>query len=615
MKLRKTNKVGVFGMCLMALVACHVWASEGDCQGEQYKLEEVVVTATRVETPKEEIAANVTVVTSDDIKKMPVSSVGEVLQYVPGTYVEFNGGLGSQATATIQGSQLHQVAVYQDGVPLNQLANPLTDLSYIPVDMIDRIEVYKGAASSAWGSALGGVINIITKEPDPKKPFAGDLRTSYGEHATFKNRATVSGSGGRFGCLLSMTHEQSDGFMAHSEYDQSALYGKINYELGETSRLNLVYSYDKGNNSDPLPYEPDFWDDIYGKRVYQRLLFETTLAEGLDLTLEGRHHRFISIIEDVYSHYRDLYHDYEDEIWGVSARVSHHAHDWNRFNLGFDGDWGTYDFLSQFVEYDARGENWALYANDTLSLGDVSLNVGLRYDEHSDFGSELSPSAGLVYRILGDRARIRGQVSKGFSAPPAVWRDMPVYGNEDLKPEVAINYQGGVEASPFPFLRLALNFFRATVDDLIRYDWDAEMFENIAEVTRKGIEGSISASFDFGLSLSFGGSYVKVVDKTTDKVIRDIPPRLYNVSVSYANDRMTHSVVGNYVYHHSSYPETKDKVFIFDYLLKLKLSSPDRFGDLTLFAAVYNLGNSNYLYREVWPQPGRWIEGGIRVAF
>jgi len=615
MKGQMMDKMCMFGLCLMALVACPVWAVEGGPQGQPYRLDEVVVTATRVETPEEEVAANVTVITSDDIKKMPVSSVGEVLQYMPDTYVEFNGGLGSQATATIQGSQIHQVAVYQDGVPLNQLANPMTDLSYIPVDMIDRIEVYKGAASSAWGSALGGVINIITKDPDPKKPFEGDLRSSYGEHATFKNRATVSGSGGRFGCLLSMTHEQSNGFMEHTDYDQSALYGKINYELGETSRLNLVYSYDKGTNSDPLPYEPDFWDDIYRKRVYQRLLFETTLADGLDLTLEGRHHRFVSIIEDVYSDYRELYHDYEDEIYGASARVSHHVHDWNRLNLGFDGDWGTYDFLSPFVEYDAREENWALYANDTLSLGDVSLNVGIRYDEHSDFGSELSPSAGLVYRVLGEKALIRGQVSKGFSAPPAVWRDMPVYGNEDLKPEVAINYQGGVEASPFPFLRLALNFFRANVDDLIRYDWDAEKFENIAEVTRKGIEGSISASFDFGLSLSFGGSFIDVVDDETDEVIKDIPRRLYTCSASYANAWMTHSVVGNYVYHHSSYPETKDKVFIFDYLLELKLPASDRFGDLTLFAAVHNLGNTNYLYRAVFPQPGRWIEGGISVAF
>ena len=162
----------------------------------------------------------------------------------------------------IQGSEIRHVAVFQDNVPLNQLANPMTDLSYIPVDTIDRIEIYKGAASSAWGSSLGGVINIITKDPDRKKPFAADVRTSYGEYETSKSRGTVSGTMDRLGYLVSLTHEQSDGFIRHTQYQQDAVYAKINYDLGTKSRLNFVYSYDKGRNEDPILNYPDFWDDI-----------------------------------------------------------------------------------------------------------------------------------------------------------------------------------------------------------------------------------------------------------------------------------------------------------------------------------------------------------------
>jgi vitamin B12 transporter len=291
----------------------------------------------------------------------------------------------------------------------------------------------------------------------------------------------------------------------------------------------------------------------------------------------------------------------------------------NRVNLGFDVDWGRYDFISEIADYDSRDRNRALYANDTLNLGDLSLNLGIRYDDNRDFGSELSPSAGAVCRFFGGEALIRAQVARGFSAPPAVWRDLPVYGNEDLKPEIATNYQVGAEATPFPFLRLELNLFRANVDDLIKFVWNPETntgtYENIAEATREGVEGSVSASFDFGLTLSFGGSFIDVVDEETDEVIEDIPMRLYNASASYANERMTHSLVGKYVYHHSSYPETKDKVFVFDYLLKIKLPSPDRLGNWTLFGAVHNLTNTNHEYREVFPQPGRWIEGGIGFDF
>ncbi len=580
-----------------------------------YELEEIVVTATRVKVPKEEVAANIAVVTREEIEKMPVSNAGEVLQYVPSVYVEFAGGLGSQTVARIQGSDARQVAVYQDGVPLNQLAQPVTDLSYLPVDTIDRIEVYKGAASSAWGSSLGGVINIITREPDPKKPFAAEIQALYGESDTLKNRGTLSGTTNRLGYLLSLTYEESDGFMEHTEYEQDAIYGKINWEVKEASRLSFVYSYDEGNNADPVVDYPDFWDDIRSKRTYERLLFDTLLTDGLDLTVEGRHHRFDNRIDDVdiLSGERVLFNDYEEESWGASARMGYDTTEANRLVLGFDQDWGTYDWFLYTKDYDTR--NWALYANDAVTWGNLSLNVGGRYDDNRDFGSELSPSAGAVYRVFGDKAVVRAQVAKGFSAPPSAWVNDPELGNKALEPEVGINYQLGCEIRPLRFLGLELNLFRADIEDLIRYNWDTEIYENIDEVTRQGAEGRISASFDSGVAVSFGGSYVDVRDDRTDKVIKDIPRTLLDISASYTDERMTHSVVGKYVDHNSSYAETRDEVFVFDYLLKVRLPWPEPYGRFDLYGAVHNLTNTSYLYREVFPQPDRWIEGGVNFRF
>jgi outer membrane receptor protein involved in Fe transport len=139
--------------------------------------------------------------------------------------------------------------------------------------------------------------------------------------------------------------------------------------------------------------------------------------------------------------------------------------------------------------------------------------------------------------------------------------------------------------------------------------------ENIDRVTRQGVEGNIRATFDFGLALSFGGSYVDVRDEETDEVIQDTPRTIYNVSGSYTHEWMTHSIVGKYIDHNSSFPETRDQVFVFDYLLKLRLPFPDRCGKLNLFGAVYNLTNTSYVYREVFPQPGRWVEAGVRFEY
>jgi vitamin B12 transporter len=586
----------------------------GESDNDTFEMEEIVVTATREEARKSEIAANVTVVSKKEIEKMPASNAAEVLQYVPGVYVEFNGGPGSDATGIrIQGSDPRHVTIFQDGVPLNQLANPRTDLSYLPVDAIDRIEIYKGAASSAWGSSLGGVVNIITKEPVREKPVSADVRASYGEFKTVKSRGTVSGTKDRFGYLVSLTHDESDGFIDHTEYEQNSVYAKVNVDLGETSRVNFASFFDKGNNADPVLNFSDFWDDNDRKRSYQRLLFETLPTDNLRLTLEARHHQFDNFIEDVYVDRREVFNDYKDEIWGGSARVNWNIADTNTLNIGFDGDWGEYDWANYTQTYDTG--NWAVFGNDTLTLGNLTINAGIRYDDNKNFGSEVSPSGGIVYRFSGFDALIRAQVAKGFSAPPAAWIQDPQFGNPDLDPEIVVNYQLGGQIRLFKFLAIDLNLFRADVKDLITFDSGTLKYKNIDDVIRKGIEGAITASFDFGLTLSFGGSYVDVRNDKTDQVIEDIPRTIYNASALYRYKAMTHSVIGKYIDHNSTYPETQDRVFIFDYLLKVNLPFPQQYGKASLFGAVYNLFNTTYLYREVWPKADRWVEGGVRFEF
>ncbi len=612
-------------LCLVLVVAMvsiplDAWAEEETDASKtdanrpgEYILKDVVVTATRSEIPKQDIAANITVLTAEEIDHMPISTAAEALQYLPGVYVEFNGGPGGIAKPHIQGSESRHVAVYRDGVPLNQLANPLTDLSYLSVDAIERIEVYKGAASSAWGSSLGGVINIITKEPEPERPFSADVRTSYGEAQTWKIRGNAGGTVDRFSYFFSLMHDQSDGFFENTGYSQDAVYAKLNYEPNETSRLGFVYSHDKGRNDDPLPDEPLFRDDIYRRRTYERLLFETSPADNVYLTFEGGHHRFYTKIDDVYADYHEVYNEYLDDSWGGSARMTWEISDSNTINIGFDGDWGEYDFSNHSRSYNTG--DWAVYANDAFRVGDFSFNAGVRYDDNKDFGAEVSPSVGAVYHISGDDALIRTQVARGFSAPPPSWMNDPVYGNPNLNPEIAMNYQIGGLVRLFDFLRFELNFFRADVEDLIQFDEVAEKRKNINKAIRQGVEGEIRADFDFGLTLSFNGSHVDARDKDTDEVIEDIPRTQFNTTAFYTYMWSAHSLVGKYVDHNSSYPETKDRVFIFDYLLKIDLPRLERYGNYTIFAAVHNIFNSRYLYRNVWPQPGRWFEGGIRFEY
>jgi len=585
--------------------------------GHTYKLDEIVVSATRSETPAQDVAANVTVVSREEIEKMPADTAAEVLQYVPGVYVEFNGGVGSSATVRIQGSDVSQVAVFQDNVPLNILANPQTDLSYIPVDSIERIEVYKGAASSAWGSALGGVINIITREPDAAKPFSANVQSSYGKADTFKNSANASGTVDRLGYFLSGTYDGSDGFFEDSEknskYSQKAAYGKLNYELTDASKAGFIYSYDSGNVHDPLITYPDFWDDIDQDRAYQKLFFETQPSKDIHLTLEGRHHEFDSFIEDVYADHREIYNDYTEETWGSSVRLTTEAMADNSLNIGFDGDWGKYEWQN-YVDTHHTG-NWAVYTNDTYDWRDFSFNMGVRNDNNQDFGSEVSPSAGIVYKIPAADALVRTQIARGFSAPPPALVKDPVWGNPNLEPETAVNYQLGAEMGMFKFLRTSVNLFRADVDDLLKYDPEIRKYINIAEVTRQGVEATVGAAFDFGFSVSFSGAFTDVKDEETDKVIKDIPRVQYTAITGYTYRWMTHSLIGKYIDNNSTYPETRDKRFVFDYMVDVRMPKWNNYVQTGAFCTIHNIFNTRYVYREVWPQPDRWAEGGIRLVF
>ncbi len=615
----KFGSICVLVMMVLALFTNNVLAGENSDDrlsketNKTYQLHEIVVSATRQPVPKQDVAANITVVDQAMIKKMPAATIAEVLQYIPGVSIETTGGIGSSATARIQGSETRHVAVYVDGVPINQLANPLTDLSYLPVDAIDRIEIYKGAASSAWGSSLGGVINIITKEPDATKPVTANIRTSYGKSDTLKNSGNISGTKDQFSYFFSLTHDQSDGFEENAAYKQTAAYGKVNYDFSNTSRINFVYSYDDGNNEAPLIIYPDFWDDINQERTYQRLLFETFFADNLSMTVEGRHHEYDNLIEDVFSDHREIYNDYEEESWGGSVRINYSPNLENTMNLGFDGDWGTFDWINYTREYDTR--NWAIYANDTFTRDNFSLNAGFRYDDNRDFGSAISPSAGVVYRMFDNQVLVRAQVAKGFSAPPAAWVKDPIYGTPDLDPETAVNYQLGTEVRFCKVFRFELNLFYADVDDLIQYDPDTRKFENIEKVIRQGVEGTLSASFDCGLDFSLAGSFTDVEDDQTGETIKDIPKEQYQVMAAYNWQWMTHSVFGKYTDYNSTYPETKDKKFVFDYLFKARLPEIQYLDQAEVFCAVYNLFNSNTVYRSDWPQPERWAEAGVSLAF
>src|SRR4030043_196166 len=188
--------IGLFPFCLLA-------------QEKEVTLEEVVVTATRVETPIEEIASSITIISSKEIERKQKTTVLEALRNIPGLDVVQTGGAGSQTSIFLRGANSEHTLVMIDGVEVNDPISPGRSYNFanLTVDNIERIEIIRGPHSTLYGSdAIGGVINIITKKGagEPK------VWTSFeaGSYATFKE---VVGSDGEIrGLHYSLTCSRLD---------------------------------------------------------------------------------------------------------------------------------------------------------------------------------------------------------------------------------------------------------------------------------------------------------------------------------------------------------------------------------------------------------------------
>jgi putative tonB-dependent receptor len=180
-----------------------VFAEQSEMQMQEYTLDDVVVTAQRVETKDIDTPATTTVITAQQLKDSGAVTVYEALERVPGLSStsyghggEQYGGMFSRISA--RGFDKGTLLLI-DGTPAN-LLNYNSMLNSVPVDAIERIEIVKGAGSVLYGAeAMGGVINIITKKPVGEKVQGrvtgsiGSYDKNYGvmvgnEHVTFTYR-------------------------------------------------------------------------------------------------------------------------------------------------------------------------------------------------------------------------------------------------------------------------------------------------------------------------------------------------------------------------------------------------------------------------------------------
>ena len=215
-------------------------------------VEPVVVTATTVATPAQQLGVALSVIPGEDFRTYQYPALDDAFRNIPGVTVTQQGSYGKVSTLSIRGANANQVLILVDGVRVSSPTLGQTDLSDISPEQIERIEVIRGPQSTLYGAdAIGGVVNIITRK-GTGRPFTGSVETSAGNYDTLQNRISLSGAYKIFDYALSGFHFESNGQFKNDDSNVDAGNLRFGVSLPFDSSLSVVYRYNKTDTGVPI---------------------------------------------------------------------------------------------------------------------------------------------------------------------------------------------------------------------------------------------------------------------------------------------------------------------------------------------------------------------------
>lgn len=620
-------------------------------QEKEVTLGKVVVTATRVETPMEEIASSVTVISSEEIERKQKTHVMEILRGIPGLDVVRTGGAGKNTSVFIRGANSEHTLVMIDGVEVNDPISPgrSYDFAHLTVDNIERIEVIRGPQSTLYGSdAIGGVVNIITKKGEGKPKFF--LSAEGGSFTTFREATGISGGNkwvnysfalSRFDTEGISTASKKDGNYERDGYENTSLSAKLGFKPMDNLGIDFILHYmdaktELDNFAGVGGDDPNYVqksNQFLFKTQVGLSLFDQVWSQKLGLALND-HNRDIK-------NKKDSQHPFDYEKGRYDGQLlkfdwQHHLqlHKTNALTFGLEYEreegkskyyweslWGPGQSIFPKKTANIKG----YYIQDEIKLWDrLFATLGIRIDDHSRFGSETTYRVAPAYLIKETDTKIKGTFGTGFKAPTLYQLFAPAtlwgpIGNKDLKPEKSKGWDFGVEQNFFKNrVTLGATYFRNDFKDLIQFDW-GQGYINIAKAKTEGVELFASAKPIDDLTLRINYTYTDTEDKTTGEALIRRPKNKIGFDINYHflnNGNVNLGVV--YVgkrddLDFSTSPSRRVKLD--QYTLVNLAVSYDITKNFQLFGRVENLLDKEYEEAKGFGTPGLSFFGGMKLSF
>jgi outer membrane cobalamin receptor len=475
----------------------------------------VVVTATRSAVPGDLANASVAALSAAQLELMQPVAANEALRFLPGAVIDTQGRRGGLASLFVRGGDSRYNKVIIDGVPVDEPGGTF-DFGVVPLAEAERLEFVRGAQSTLYGSdAMTSVVQMWTRAGSTSVPELR-LGADGGTFDTAHGTASLAGAHAGFDYNFFADQFNTSGQGINDEYSNSLQGANLGLILSDAVALRVRVRHSNAftgvqgewnfNGAALMPPDSDQW---------QR---QNNLLGSVDLTLTGPsrwQHHFTGY---EYSHRRTNV-DTVNDPGRLFDTPFHAIADINRAGFEYQGDYVERSWARTTVGYEFEDENGfvgdlnlgvthglrlnhAVYGQQMLSLGRLSLVAGARFVHNETFGNKGVPRVALTFQALkggeilsGTRLRFsyatgikEARFDEAFASGPTI---IP---NPNLKAEENRAFEAGFEQS-FLAGKYALtalyynNLFRNQIDfAILDFTTFTGQYENIDKSIAHGAE-------------------------------------------------------------------------------------------------------------------------------
>ncbi|WP_045454038.1 TonB-dependent receptor domain-containing protein [Vibrio campbellii] len=543
--------------------------------------EQLVVTATRTQMELKDAPASMSVITAEDIENDPGVTLADIVSNATSVESDFDSTRAGRQQISIRGMDSKYTLIMVNGRRMSSASAIVRgndfDLSAIPMDSIERVEIIRGPMSALYGSdGMGGTINIITKSPsndwssqlslDNTTPNDGNGGQEYTVGLTTSGALIDDKLFARFSASQTsrnawQPYSGEKGGIDREEVtalegrDSLALFGTLSWHLADNQFIDLDLGYsDDERDTAAESGTTILFSESRVKRNSQALSHTGFWSWGDTQVRYSREN-----VENIEAANNGA--DSIEELTQIfEASATTYLGESHTVTFGVDYQTSELTNPEHIVGNKAEAYQGAVFVQDQWEMtGTLMATIGGRLDKHEHYGEEFSPRVYLVHQTTDDLV-LKGGVGKAFKAPTMTQNhpdfsmnsckgNCNIVGNEDLEAETSVNYEFSALYSGRNW-NLEGAVFRNEIENLIEQTdiscevgtWssavmsciddngdpiDRELsnpyksYQNVSKAVIQGVELTGSIQFNEQWEMSGNYTYLDTEDKSTGEELNE----------------------------------------------------------------------------------------------